>query len=284
MPLPIPKVMRTYRIATLNFLNNPHLYTERIESLKQELLILNPDVLSLQEVIFEKLPELVTMLKSIGLYKTAEGNKSYHKYKNLYSGNVTFSKDRNIKPGLLVSGGSHDIPVHVSEIEGKEIHILNAHFEFSDREEIRVEQAYNATQYAKKVEKENPNTIVVLNGDLNAVPNSDTIRYLNVGAVYEDTSATWTDAFFQAKNPENPDTWVTSNPDTQWGRETAKAHNNTLFPEMIPKRRIDYIFVHGWVYGRIGSPMSYGTWAKTAKNPETSDHYGVYTDILISVN
>lgn len=52
---------------------------------------------------------------------------------------------------------------------------------------------------------------------------------------------------------------------------------------LVPERKIDYIFVQGWIYGQIGSPSNVSLFGSTLTTDghEISDHYGVIADIWL---
>lgn len=79
--------------------------------------------------------------------------------------------------------------------------------------------------------------------------------------------------------------WATTDQgNNHWGRLTASRFGITHL-EMLPQRRIDYIFSYEWVYGKRGCPVSYqrfGDSDPAADFPlELSDHYGISAEILL---
>lgn len=79
--------------------------------------------------------------------------------------------------------------------------------------------------------------------------------------------------------------WATTDQgNNHWGRITSSKHN-TKYPQFLPQRRIDYILVYGWVFGKEGYPLSYHRFGDP--EPEIgldlplSDHYGIMSEIII---
>jgi hypothetical protein len=81
--------------------------------------------------------------------------------------------------------------------------------------------------------------------DFNALPGSDTNRYLNGQGAGADGGYTyWTEAFAVVGNPDEATTVAAGNP---WARKTAHGVG-IQFPEMFPDRRIDYVWTYDWAY------------------------------------
>jgi|GEM_PF-2075481 hypothetical protein len=112
---------------------------------------------------------------------------------------------------------------------------------------------------------------------LNTLPGSDTNRYLaGQGAGANGAYTFWTDAFAVVGNPEEAPTVATAN---QWAQQTARGVG-IEFPEMLPDRRIDYVWTYGWAYGRPGCPvaMQRSFTDTTRYGYPASDHYGLTVD------
>jgi len=95
-----------------------------------------------------------------------------------------------------------------------------------------------------------PTAAAVLGGDFNTLPHSSTVRYLTGIEPFESRTAQWSDAFAQA----GVGSGVTSTGANPWARMTAERHG-FLEPAGIPERRIDYLFVRGYPYGRPFAPL-----------------------------
>jgi hypothetical protein len=55
------------------------------------------------------------------------------------------------------------------------------------------------------------------------------------------------------------------------------------FPELLPDRRIDYVWTYGWAYGRPGCPvaMQRSFTDTTRYGYPASDHYGLTVDFWV---
>jgi len=116
----------------------------------------------------------------------------------------------------------------------------------------------------------------VLAGDFNAVPASATLRYLTGLEPHAHGCAQWTDAWTVCGDGPG---W-TSVPENVWARTTATTFG-FLRPELLPRRRIDYVLVHGYAYGRLYTPLQCATVdgsGGSAPYPG-SDHAAVVVDL-----
>jgi hypothetical protein len=86
----------------------------------------------------------------------------------------------------------------------------------------------------------------------------------------------WTEAFAVVGNPAEADTVAAGN---HWAQQTARGVGIEL-PEMLPDRRIDYVWTFGWAYGRPGCPvaMQRSFTDTTRYGYPASDHYGLTVD------
>lgn len=284
----------TIRIAQINILNSAEDPGYRYRFLAHELSVIEPDILALQEVLDPAAVE--DQLKEVGFTDFRWAQASIQTGKADYSGIASkmppvgsqrISYDSiadNLKTGLLCA----------FEIEGGLLYVVTSHFAWSmTNEHLRLRQAsllsgladtlMSGTEYGES----SGGSVVILAGDLNADESSRTVRYLrglDLG-VSDDDTAYWIDAYEAAVSHERDDIWATSDQgNSYWGRRTAARHG-IIAPQMLPQRRIDYIFSHGWSYGKRGSPVSYHRFG--APRPEhgfdhdLSDHYGICADILL---
>lgn len=271
------------RVASLNFLNDPDRYDQRIEVLLSELKTLDPDVLCLQEVLTLKAEGLIEALREVGLIYYTHSTVLSPTRTGDQSGNYTFSKfPFESAQELLV-----DMPNEIGLVSTRykyntqEVHVINGHFAFGPtREYDRCLQAARADTYAVEAKKQNPEAIILLTGDLNATSDTDTILYLRGKRALDRRSTLWVDSY---EYLGTPDIETTSDSDTYWGIQTAVHANNPIFPNIAEARRIDYIFSYGWVYGKAGTPVTYDRWGDTCHPKygfEVSDHYGVTAEIF----
>lgn len=162
--------------------------------------------------------------------------------------------------------------------------VFSVHLEWGGEKEFqRLEQIKEinifSTSYLKKIkEKYGLSPIVILCGDFNTEPGSQSVMYLSgKQASSANNQAYWIDA------------WRFANPGLE-GYTSAPSENNLAHkigeahvynPSMLPSRRIDYIFVKGWAYGGPGHPMKANLIGSRSLLGETlgSDHYGVLVEI-----
>jgi endonuclease/exonuclease/phosphatase family metal-dependent hydrolase len=111
----------------------------------------------------------------------------------------------------------------------------------------------------------------VLGGDFNALEDTESIRYLTGVQTVGGRTAQWTDAWHVAGEGDG----ITSSPDNPWAISVGVRHG-FLEPDLLPERRIDYIFVQGYAHGNLLSPLQ----AEVLKRVEgtafyPSDHWAV---------
>lgn len=124
------------------------------------------------------------------------------------------------------------------------------------------------------------NPVIVLGGDFNAVPTGDAIRFMTgKGVGIANDGAYWVDAWELLGSSDNE---YTSVPLNYWNRKTALA-TGTLIPELLPKRRIDYLLSFGWSYGKHGSPLSFSHSfdGLSETGLPISDHIGLTADYWV---
>jgi endonuclease/exonuclease/phosphatase family metal-dependent hydrolase len=159
---------------------------------------------------------------------------------------------------------------------GRPIFIISCHLPWGgERESRRLFHIKHINSFIMSALAKFPSdTICILAGDFNTTPISDSLRFLR-GELSDETNASfWVDVWdVNEHGPGN-----TFDP---------KSGNTSLFrtafesgirhPEQMPPRRLDYILIKGWVYGRPGSPM--GAQIMGTKPGKTgvyaSDHFGL---------
>lgn len=274
------------RIGNLNLLNNPESLYERVNWLIGELATLNFDILMLQEVNTLVDFDVVELIRSqTDLKYVAVGNSVVNKDDKTNNGNVTLSRHPILEAQRIMLPGADDrqcadaVAIKIM-FEDKEVHAINVHLMWGgDKENVRLAQIVSTLNYVNKTMQHNSEAIIVLGGDFNAGEESAGIRLLKGLQPHHDVNTFWVDAW-QACGSDKA-TWTTSDPTRTWGLKTAISAGIRK-PELIPMRRIDYIFVHGFAYGRPGCPTYFSRFADTHLNGlEISDHYGIYTDLDI---
>lgn len=283
------------RISTLNLLHNPEHLDERVSFFCQNLSKSQPDILCLQEVIFDS-GETSVYLKNIAAETGLEVVSSIPQHESRtgrMSGTAILSSLEvissgsffldNADPGATNQHASYAVLKHS---EGNAVIVITAHLHWGGINEYgRLTQlmAINnkANEFAETYSELNP--VILLTGDFNALPDGDAIRYMTgKGIASGHKGAYWTDAWEALGNADNEFTMV---PDNHWARETAYGCD-ILIPELMPKRRIDYIMSYGWSYGKHGSPLTFAR-DYDAVSPlgyPISDHAGLTADYWIRPN
>lgn len=267
------------RVASLNVLNKETRLEERTDLLVEELVKVNPDVLCLQEILEHKQEFYVERLNEAGYRLVGFGETKENLTGTLKNGNAVFSRHepdekfefKTLESSIATVGG-------VFQFNGNKFHIMSAHFSWGSKgTPSRNLEAVDVNQYALNARQSDSDAVVMLLGDLNCTPDSDTLRYLTGKHVIGGESTIWVDAYDYAGNQ---DEWFTLDNGSYWAVETSAFHNRYR-PAMGIKRRIDYILSYEWVYGKPGCPLSYNLWGELSHEEgfPTSDHYGVWAEI-----
>lgn len=276
------------RVTTLN-INHSRDEAERRTGLAcDELSALKPAVLCLQEVRFEadgSSLQLRTITAETGL-EVVSARTQHGRKDGGYSGNAVLSVLPTIESGPI-HFGTPDCGLTLADYAvlqaatGQTIIIVSAHLAWGgDQEGTRLTQmtAIDHGIRALMDRYEGRHPVAILAGDFNTLPGSDTNRYLNGQGAGSDGGYTfWTEAFAVAGNPEEAATVAAANP---WAQKTARGVG-IEFPEMLPDRRIDYVWTYGWAYGRPGCPvaMQRSFTDTTRYGYPASDHYGLTVDL-----
>lgn len=275
------------RVSTLNALHTPRSLTERTLLLASQLQDVQPDILCLQEVVFEpdgSSIQLKNLTHETGLNIVTSLRQTPETYKHS-SGTAILSRLHPIEAGSFPLGtptatndsASYAVLEHSS---GRTIIAITAHLHWGgDKGRERLLQLTAIDRRAKQIMERysNLNPMVVLTGDFNTLPESDSIRFLKGLAPGSDGGYTfWSDTWEALGTPENE---VTVANDNHWAKETAQSVGISL-PHLMPNRRIDYVMALDWSYGKAGSPLTFersfdGT--GTLGFPP-SDHYGITVD------
>jgi endonuclease/exonuclease/phosphatase family metal-dependent hydrolase len=167
----------------------------------------------------------------------------------------------------------------VRSAHGFDVHVISTHFVWGmDREHLRLTQAQTIDAEARRRWSTPSGTgasepmLTILCGDMNTLSGHDSMRYLR-GELSSPAHATlWTDVHLVAGEGDG----YTSTSENQWACEVAKRHG--IDPRLLPQRRIDYVYVHGYAYGRVLAPL--GTHVVNTGTPfPASDHAAVICDL-----
>lgn len=274
----------TLKVATLNLHSSSTLYVERVTAAIIEAHVNNIDVVMVQEV-HETQQELLRQAFARAGYSHAFISEPVSARNNPNNGSSTaiFSRQEihtARELNLTNLPGAQKAAVSVLHVNGYEVHIISAHLAWgAENGHLRLRQAMLIADYARRVKLNNPDALLVAGGTFNDTPDSDSVRYLEGKKSSDDSASTfWLDVTQDSEFENSP----TTRYDTDLGKETA-IKTGILKPEMLPARKVDYLFTHGWVYGKAGMPLRtilFGV--ETTPNGEPiSDHYGVATEIWL---
>lgn len=197
------------------------------------------------------------------------------------------SKHKTIESGYieLAVGRNRFAAFSLLEIEDTLVLVFSAHLDWGGEKEYeRLEQAKSlneaATLYQRRIiQHYNKEPIIILAGDFNALPDSQTIRYLTGKySPIQENQAYWIDAWAAVHNSEEGG--HTSSPKENHLAKRV-AEDFVIDPDKIPNRRIDYILVKGWTYGKRGFPLSCEVIGKVPllSNTLASDHFAVAAEL-----
>lgn len=272
-------------IVTLNALNNKFMVENRIERIAHELLDLAADIVMLQEIFFEEdstSPSLQTICDITGLHIVSSNPFPIPNRAGFLFGTAILSRFPVIEAGISFKP-KNDKPndtcyAIVEDAQSRPIIIFSTHGTWGGANEyFRTQQAYAVNTHAEELltKYQDRNPIALWAGDFNAVPDSSTIRYITGLGSVNDSGTYWVDAWDYAGDKT---AGYTSRTDLLHSIDTATKVGITR-PDMIPHRRIDYLFVHGWAYGRPGCPLSTQLVMDSTDEQgyTVSDHLGIHS-------
>lgn len=275
------------RVTTLNINHHPAELERRTGLACDELGALRPQILCLQEVTFEPdgtSRQLETITAETGLAVVAAQAQHRSEHGHL-SGNAILSTLPRLEGGPIVLG-TPGAPLERADYAvlqvptGQAIIVVSAHLHWGGTmEHKRLAQmtAIDGRVKALMDRYKDRHPVALLAGDLNTEPDSDTNRYLSGrGAGANGGYTYWTDAL-TAGDPAEATTVAAGN---HWAQATARMVG-IEFPELLPDRRIDYVWTYGWAYGKPGCPvaMQRSFTDTTRYGFPASDHYGLTVDL-----
>ncbi|WP_422758904.1 endonuclease/exonuclease/phosphatase family protein [Paenarthrobacter sp. C1] len=276
------------RLTTLNLNHSPDEVERRTGLVCDELGALKPAVLCLQEVRFEEdgtSVQLEAIAAETGMDVLAATAQCTHKHGGL-TGNAVLSALPSLESGSIFLQ-TPQIPLNLAEYAvlqaptGRAVIVVSAHLAWGgDMEGTRLVQTTAIDARVRDLMRRYKDRypVALLAGDFNTAPGSDTNRYLNGQGAGADGGYTfWTEAFALVGNPDEAATVAAANP---WTQKTARGVG-IEFSEMLPDRRIDYVWTYGWAYGRPGCPvaMQRSFTDTTRYGYPASDHYGLTVDV-----
>lgn len=158
---------------------------------------------------------------------------------------------------------------------GRRLRAVSAHLAWGSLAEgVRLRQAVMIADHLDSVldgdVSVGSSDVAVVGMDSNTLPESSTVRFLRGLEPFGDRSTWFVDAWFAGSGPG-----FTSDPSVPYAALTA-GEVGIRDPRLLPPRRIDFLFVRGYVYGRPGCPLSTSL---VGVDPAPSDHYGVRSDL-----
>lgn len=268
------KDLDTFSVGQINILNKQE-PLRRYKILAEAIESLDLDLITMQEVSYPK--ELVKILEGLGFQYSSFGELRVHETIGDSNSVAIFSKTPLEK--VSEHKDKESITAAITFINAVPINIVTAHFAWGGAAEFqRLEQAEEIDRIAKELELANRNSITIFGGDLNATPNSRTVRYMTGYDLGSNNNSTlWLDAYATVGKEED---WITTDHGVnEFGRNTALGVG-ILRPEYIPARRIDYLMTHGWAYGKSGSPLAFSH-IKHPAGKTISDHNGIQATFIL---
>lgn len=299
----------TIKIQTLNLWHHHVEYQYRLKTLIRRINLDTPDVLFLQEVTFPAngLNSAEIIAQGTGL-KVVSSHMQPNPARNdgVNTGNAILSRlplrtpvrshgesagyvydplessgFAPLLPNFQRTVNSSAVYAMLKTPQGNDVLVITAHLSWGVFNEYqRLQEAIDINNLARSLTKNEPNTLVVFGGSMNATPDSDSIRFMTGKMAVENSENYWIDCWDYC-NP-NEEGGETQTPRNRWSKYMAEI-NGTYDSNKLPKRRIDYIFVRDWVFGQTGSPLTakvafaeplgHGAYADAT----VSDHYGVET-------
>lgn len=268
--------MATLKIGQVNILNKGN-FREKYTDLIQTVQFKELDIICVQEVVETKLFEQI--MSDNGFPHIVFSDYMPDKYS---VGNycAIISRTPLIRAPYPYSVWSNHIVGATTTVHNYDFNIFTIHSAWgTNNEGNRLRQLENIENIANSLETSNPASISLLAGDLNADSDSRSVRFIKGKDLGSDNmlSTLWLDAYDLAGNDSN---WITNdhgkNP---LGIETAK-RVGIVETDLLPPRRIDYILVRGWKYGRSGCPIDFG-YIHHPENKIFTDHNMIYAELLL---
>jgi endonuclease/exonuclease/phosphatase family metal-dependent hydrolase len=235
----------------------PLIDDERINSILSNLKEIDADIICLQECS----PEFASLIaQKLGLQFQSDANCT-----------AVLTRLEIITSSHIELQGSTASTMTLLTPKGTNLLVVSAHFAWGgDKEGLRLSQARLIEDSIDKMQL--PNSLVtILTGDLNCVPQSATIRYLTgLDPLADNSSTLWVDAW-ALRGKGDGSTVSPSNPKAA---ETARSVGISQ-PAMLPNRRIDYILLRGWIYGKAGCPVTAKVYGLDFDKNWPSDHYAI---------
>jgi endonuclease/exonuclease/phosphatase family metal-dependent hydrolase len=296
--------LSSIKVATWNILNTNFEVERRSIQIAKE--IAPFDIVLLQEVVFEKessTAQDIANRSGLSLVMVNAGIKAHHEHDY---GTAVLSRLPIVERFLIETGFTKEkFPNKVEHTHyagavlispsGRHIIVGSVHLPWGAVEARRLEHARAVEVQLQEIASKYPSdSIILIGGDFNSPAESDTLRYLKGLSSFtfaqsakdiEDKvdpndrkSTFWVDAWEAVgKGPGHTfDPHMGNANIVNTARLVGIKASNQLLP-----RRIDYLMIRGWAYGKEGSPLSI---AYLGKEPDggglhASDHLGLVAAI-----
>lgn len=267
------------RVASINLSNNTSFYHDRVRAIIKEAELKNVDVLLLQEIVPQERDYICQIANEAGLVEHfISPSVIIRQQKDVASSTAIFSRlplTGMNEMSLTALSGATKGAYGLVEFNGHNIFVMSVHLiRGAQNGYIRLKQSLLIEEAAARLAVDHGYSIV--GGTFNDIPDGDSVRYLKGLKTSQDVKSTfWVDVTEGTPLADTPTTRYHS----MLGTEAA-TRNNIPFPEMLPERKVDYLFTRGWVYGNVGMPMGvelFGV-SQSKEGLTVSDHYGVLSD------
>lgn len=277
-----------FTLATINALNNPASLDERAPILSAELDRVRPHILCLQETLHAPgdngilEPRLHDILVGAGLELALLSRSLENFLPTLSSPAIAYSPEAVtlVETGSIEYGSTPYFRFpntntayaifRTAGAEGRELIVFSAHLAWGGENGAeRLLGVKKIEAYAEHLMARFPSALVFLAGDFNEEPSGAAIRYLT-GNSEAAPGAFWIDTWRWLRGEERG---ITQYPTSKYAAATA-LRNNIKNPATLPERRIDYIMVRTWAYGKLGDNPQIEFWGQTDAG-DSSDHLGL---------
>ncbi len=285
--------MKKINFATWNILGDDLDRMSRLSIVADE--ITDLDFVAIQEVILDdrnrvNTAEALSQLSGLKVASCISGDVT-----NLVTGQIQgtaiLTKFEILTPNLIISappdttnGKSQEYKKYAAAVlrtpNDKLIFVCSVHLPWGAHNEIRRLEhlLYIDLQITKIMQSLPAGSISILAGDFNANSTSESLRFMRGETAFNCKSTFWVDVWTEkGKGPGFTFDPTLNNPNLN---ETAY-RSGIISPDLMPPRRLDYLLVKGWVFGRAGSPLNAILLGdKPNSNGDfASDHFGVKGEI-----
>jgi endonuclease/exonuclease/phosphatase family metal-dependent hydrolase len=279
-----------FTLTNLNLLHSPFRFKARMKRIGKETAAIAPDIFCAQEVFFEKghnSKALDFITEQTGL--SAVSVQPHFERHGAMSGTAILSAWPVIEAGDGRTPEDGEVGYNscyavLESPSGRPVIVFSIHGAWGGHRENVREQKFlainaHATELEEKYSDRDPITVIA--GDFNTRPDSSSMRFMRGLQSLHGQGTYWTDAW-EALG-EGPG--FTSVPTNKLAIKTA-LEGGIFLPQILPGRRIDYIMVKGWKYGRIGSPINISIDYQDTDDEgfTVSDHFGLTTRIWNPIN